>query len=1539
MRRRKYRTLASLTVLSLLGQPLFSMAEPLVYATTIDGTVATETTAPVNLALFKTAEATSQYDGGGVKASAVDGDPKTFWRSKSTDAAPALWVDLGEKTAFNTIELMLYVKSDAAMTSFTVEYSDDLDNWSVLDTQSEGLTDKQTVTLSFPTVEARYVRFAHESTGSTSNGVYELAVYNLLDGSNPGTEEPAPDPNPEPVDPGDGSKPPVEETEEPAEEEAEEVRENIALNKPTEHSTQWGSGGRSTWAFDGDYATFWRNLSSDGIAPWVIVDLGEDAVFDGVHLQLYARHTMNNFALEYSNDKINWSSLASESDASQLVDGAEFDYDFDYVQARYLRFTHELGALKNTNGLYELEIYKAHVPVESVTLNRSTMSLLAGHSLALNSTVLPSFAEQSLNWTSSDESVATVDAQGVVTAVAPGEAVIRAVSVQHEGTGVPAGHLFDEVAVSVLAESTSAKDLLSFEVEGQAAEIDQEKQLVSIELPFSVDLTQVVPTFTSSGSAVGVNGQLLQSGETALDLSQPISLEVYGEDGIVQNYTVEPVIVSSGQDVAFGKAASTNQYRADNPPEWAVDGNPGTPFKSIIAEYNTDITDPPASWITLDLGNKHTFDRATLDLYNSFNIARYHIQISDDGENWADVVTHEAEMVEGDSWPEGDIEQQQMHVFAAPVTARYVRYWQKLIPNGADLVGGVNDFGLFLGEPSPTVTQALLVVDGQEIETKADIELPVGESRQIGVKGILSNGETIELPLEAVRLTQRSKEGGDSLILGEGGIITAIDYGITRLSAEITHEGKTRTFDFFVDTFDYETVVMDVELEANGETFQIGYPSFVNQYEEAPVLNVLPYFDGTISATIEREGVPVEGGFTAQAVTAHERTQLPLNLRTVRTGQYQVTVNYQREGKADHVESFYFAVVNADTKAENESYVAYVGEDGKLVYTPDFRGNTIIDYSHAGYKGADSPVPTPAELPATVTVAPIEGDNTAHIQAAIDQVAALSRDEDGFRGVIELAPGTFRIEGTLNLNADGIVLRGSGQGEGETLLLDTGGQRDYMLKVGGGQTTETDVKAAITDVYVPTGGRTFTVADASQFTVGDSIFVKRHSNDRWIHEIYMDDIPEKSGTKQWTPFTLSFDRTITAVDGNTITIDAPINNAIELRWGGGEIVKYEDTRVQNIGVENLRVDVEVDWKEATTKVDRYGFQYSTDAGQAKSFADLRNVKNAWFSDVTGYHQIYALVNVANSSKWITVQDSSVYEMNGEITGGNRYAFNTDGQMVLMKGLHVETARHSFTIQSRVAGPNVYLDSTALYEMTNSEPHQRYSVGGLFDNIHGTVNIQDRGNMGTGHGWAGANYVAWNTEGYIRVESPPTAMNYAIGAMGDANRTDKDGYWDNFGAHVNPRSLYVKQWEDRLGADMPEAGKVQAVFNGTSSVAVSDAYTLTYGVDSLDNYAEQIVQIGYDAEAFAFEKVEAINGYSKITNVDTSKPGYVRFTITNKRQNQKVGKQDKLVDIEFEAIKAVGHTGFWLEEAEMTGNETGEGYLGRSAEFAVEVTAD
>ena len=142
--------------------------------------------------------------------------------------------------------------------------------------------------------------------------------------------------------------------------------------------------------------------------------------------------------------------------------------------------------------------------------------------------------------------------------------------------------------------------------------------------------------------------------------------------------------------------------------------------------------------------------------------------------------------------------------------------------------------------------------------------------------------------------------------------------------------------------------------------------------------------------------------------------------------------------------------------------------------------------------------------------------------------------------------------------------------------------------------------------------------------------------------------------------------------------------------------------------------------------------------------------------------------------------------------------------------YTRKGRHDFVFGSTVPGPNVFVHCTADTAYSDTGPHHRWSVGGLFDGvtINGhELNVQNRGNSGTGHGWAGAYMAVWNCEAdRFRVRNPPTARNWLVGSIGPISASafpvgaDPAGTYDSSGTTgeaVHPRSLYYGQLQQRL----------------------------------------------------------------------------------------------------------------------------------------------
>ncbi len=93
-------------------------------------------------------------------------------------------------------------------------------------------------------------------------------------------------------------------------------------------------------------------------------------------------------------------------------------------------------------------------------------------------------------------------------------------------------------------------------------------------------------------------------------------------------------------------------------------------------------------------------------------------------------------------------------------------------------------------------------------------------------------------------------------------------------------------------------------------------------------------------------------------------------------------------------------------------------------------------------------------------------------------------------------------------------------------------------------------------------------------------------------------------------------------------------------------------------------------------------------------------------------------------------------------------------------LHTRDDRHQYVTGANTAGPIAFVGCSSERARNDAGPHHRWASGILWDRIDcdgDAINVRNRGNWGTGHGWAGANCVVWNSqaESYI-IENPPTA---------------------------------------------------------------------------------------------------------------------------------------------------------------------------------------
>ena len=206
----------------------------------------------------------------------------------------------------------------------------------------------------------------------------------------------------------------------------------------------------------------------------------------------------------------------------------------------------------------------AEAKISSVSFDVALLNLYVGETYSIKATIEPADATAVLSWTSSNENVATVSADGQVTALAAGNAIITATTtdgsnlsascelVVSEAEDVPE----DEVLLTikdaengqismVVASGSSAK--LKFETEAEwyisvvlfnevdvTEQLDENRVFVTPELTenaiinvtYSKESTKVANMLTSDVKVYGYNGQVTVSGATEGD-----SIEVFNVDG------------------------------------------------------------------------------------------------------------------------------------------------------------------------------------------------------------------------------------------------------------------------------------------------------------------------------------------------------------------------------------------------------------------------------------------------------------------------------------------------------------------------------------------------------------------------------------------------------------------------------------------------------------------------------------------------------------------------------------------------------------------------------------------------------------------------------------------------------------------------------------------------------------------------------------------------------------------------------------------------------------------------------------------------
>ncbi len=299
-------------------------------------------------------------------------------------------------------------------------------------------------------------------------------------------------------------------------------------------------------------------------------------------------------------------------------------------------------------------------------------------------------------------------------------------------------------------------------------------------------------------------------------------------------------------------------------------------------------------------------------------------------------------------------------------------------------------------------------------------------------------------------------------------------------------------------------------------------------------------------------------------------------------------------------------------------------KDDQITYLTDERGNRILDFSVCGYQASEQDIPSVRNM---VFVPWMAGDNTARIQRAINYVASLTPDASGFRGAVLLDKGEFSLSGSIRITASGIVLRG--MDKEKTVLLKQGVDRGSLIYVEGTNDLNMQDTLQVLSKYVPVNTRTLEVALGTSLKKGDRIMVTRPSGKEWIASLGCDIFGGGISALGWKEgdMDLTWDRTVTEVNGNQITLDAPLTVALDTQNGASMIMTYQwDGRINHCGVENM------------TLVSDYDRRYPKDEDHCWTGISIENAENCWVRQVNFKHFAGSAVIVQRTGSRITVED-------------------------------------------------------------------------------------------------------------------------------------------------------------------------------------------------------------------------------------------------------------------------------------------------------------